>query len=212
MTRTAARAASATLLAAAFLAGPSSTLAQEPAAPAASPSGTADRPRLEFGLGSSNLFALGTTPTSDFMLDGRVGLTLSRRWSLEALVHVPPPDDYGFGGCYRIQAVCRIGRANLQPFIAFGGAGEMNYDKWRDYTARDSAGNVLWTRTAGSDFGGTAPYYPVLTVGVQKALGSHLAIRAELTTTGGVNDNGIAPAFMPAVSVSIPIGRYNTAR
>jgi hypothetical protein len=212
MTHTAARVAAAALLAVALLAGPATALAQEPAAPAVSPAGTPDRPRLEFGVGVSNLFALGTTPTSDFMLDGRVGLKLSRRWSLEGLVHVAPPDDSGFTGYYRVQAVYRIGQASLQPFLAVGGAGEMNYYKWRDFSARDSAGNVLWTQTAGSDFSGTAPYYPVVTVGLQKALGSRIAIRVELTMTGGVNDNGIAPAFMPAVSVSIPIGRYGTVR
>jgi hypothetical protein len=38
-----------------------------------------------------------------------------------------------------------------------------------------------------------------------------VAVRAELTTAFAVNDHGLAAAFLPAVSVSIPIGRYRTA-
>lgn len=46
----------------------------------------------------------------------------------------------------------------------------------------------------------------------QEVLASHLAVRAELTTAFGINDYGIAVAFLPAASVSIPIGRYCTVR
>jgi hypothetical protein len=39
-----------------------------------------------------------------------------------------------------------------------------------------------------------------------------VAIRAEVTSAFGINDYGVAVALLPAVSVSIPIGRFPVRR
>jgi hypothetical protein len=54
--------------------------------------------------------------------------------------------------------------------------------------------------------------YPTVAFGVQRTLGSHLAVRADLNAGFGVGDYGISAVFLPTVGVSIPIGRYSSAR
>jgi hypothetical protein len=62
---------------------------------------------------------------------------------------------------------------------------------------------------------GTNPYTQFMVdtrVGFEKILASHLCVRAELTAAFGTNDYGVAVALLPAVSVSIPFGRYAVVR
>jgi hypothetical protein len=186
------------------------------AAPAAAPAQDAsparpERPRLEVGAGGSWFFGGGTMPYNTGMIDTRVGVKLSRHWSLEGLVHFMPESSPGISGYYRAQALWRIGDRSIQPFVAFGGAGEFSRYSWPDYHYNDYYTGEPRVIPAGSNFSITAPWYPTAAIGLEKALASRLIVRAELTTAFGVNDYGIAIAMVPAVSVSIPIGRYGTA-
>jgi len=193
------------LVAFAVLAASSTALAQEPA-PAVT-----ERPRVEVGIGGGWFFSGGTMPYETGTIDTRVGVRLSRSWSVEGLVHFLPGTSADVSGYYRAQALWRIGKGTLQPFLAFGGAGEFSRYSWPEYRYNDYQTGEPRVIPAGSDFHIEAPWYPTATIGFEKALASHLAVRAELTTAFGVNDYGVAVALLPAVSVSIPFGRYTTA-
>jgi hypothetical protein len=194
------------LVALAVLAGPAAALAQEPAPVAP------DRPSVELGVGGSVFFSGGTMPYTTGMIDTRVGVKLSRNWSLESLVHFMPDGWADVHGFYRAQALWRIGRRSLQPFLAFGGAGEFSRYSWPEYRYNDYYTGEPRVIPAGSNFEITAPWYPTAAIGFEKVLSPHLIVRGELTAAFGINDYGVAVAFVPAASVSIPIGRYSTAR
>jgi hypothetical protein len=191
------------LAALAILAAPTPTLAQGPA--------QADRPRLEVGAGGSAFFSGGTMPYTEGMIDTRVGVKLSRSWSLEGVVHFIPSGGSDVNGFYRAQALWRIGGGALQPFVAFGAAGEFSRYSWPEYHYNDYYTGEPRVVPGGSDFDMTPPWYPTASLGVEKILASHLAVRVELTAAFAVNDYGLTVAFVPAASVSIPIGRYTTA-
>jgi hypothetical protein len=175
------------------------------------PSAEPVRPRVEVGVGGSWFFSGGTAPYDTGMIDTRVGVKLSRSWSIEGSVHVMPQTQADIAGYYRVQAVWRLGRSTAQPFLAFGGAGEFSRNSWPEYRYTDAQTGQPRVIPAGRDFHLEAPWYPTASLGVEKILASHLAVRAELTAGFGVNDYGLAVAFLPAVSVSIPIGRYRIA-
>ena len=197
------------LVALAVLGAPTVTLAQGPA-PAAP-----DRPRVELGVGAGALADMGTYQTTDFVVDTRVGVRLSRSWSLEGLVEFMPSSGADlrgyYRGYYRAQALWRIGGSSLQPFLAFGGAGEFRRYSWPEYRWTDYDTGEARVTPAGSHSDIDPPWYPTAAIGFQKVIASHLAVRAELTTAFGHDDYGITVAFLPAVSVSVPIGRYRTA-
>jgi hypothetical protein len=185
---------------------PAAAGAQELAAPAAG------APRVEIGAGGGLFYSGGTMPVTDGMVEVRAGVRVSRSWSLEGLVDVQPPGNSSLYGYYRIQAAWRPPRPGVRPFVAVGGAGEMNWYRWPYYEVTDHDGHVLWALQPGSRFSVGAPYYPTASVGVEKILASRVALRAELTTAFAINDYGISVAFFPAVSLSVPIGRYRTSR
>lgn len=189
-----------------LLAGPAAAVAQE-LVPSAS-----DRPRVEVGAGGSVIASMGTMPYTRGMLDTRVGVALTRNWSLEGLVHFMPGTGPGFDGFYRAQALWRIGRGSLQPFVTFGGAGEFSRNVWPEYRYTDYYTGKPVVIPAGSRFNIGAPWFPTAGAGIEKVLDEHLAIRADLTAAFGVNDYGIAVTLVPAVSVSVPLGRYGARR
>lgn len=193
------------LVALAVLAAPAAALAQE-----SSPAG-AERPRLEVGAGGGWFFSGGTMPYDTPTVDGRVGVRLSRNWSLEGLVHLKLGSESDISGFYRAQVLWRVGKGSIQPFLAFGGAGEFSRSSWPEYRYIDYYTREPRVIPAGSDFSITAPWYPTASVGFEKVLASRLIVRAELTTAFAINDYGVAVAFLPSASVSIPIGRYRTA-
>jgi hypothetical protein len=192
------------LVALAVLAFPAVAVAQDTA------SALPDRPRLEFGAGGSIFHSGGTMPYTEGMIDARVGVRLSRNWSLEGLAHFMPETWTDVSGYYRVPALWRIGGGVVQPFLAFGGAGELIRYSRPEYRYSDYYTGEPRVIPAGSYVSMTAPWYPTASVGFEKVLASHLAVRAELTTAFGVNEYGVAAAFVPGVSVSIPIGRYVT--
>jgi len=194
------------LVALAVLAFPAEALAHD----TASALPDRGRPRLEFGAGGSILHNGGTMPYTEGMIDTRLGVRLSRNWSLEALAHFLLGTRADVSGYYRVQALWRIGGGAVQPFLAFGGAGEFVRYSRPEYRYSDYYTGEPTVIPAGSYFSMTAPWYPTASVGLEKVLAPHLAVRAELTTAFGISDNGVAAAFVPGVSVSIPIGRYTT--
>lgn len=195
------------LVVAALLVAPAASLAQESIASAA------DHPRIEVGAGSSLFCSGGTMSYTTGMLDTRVGVRVSRSWSVEGLVHFMPGTWADVAGFYRAQALWRIGRGGAQPFVAFGGAGEFSRYSMPEYRYTDYYTGEPRVIPARSNFSITAPWYPTASFGVEKVLASHLALRAELSAAFGINDYGIAVALLPAISVSIPIGHYSkTAR
>lgn len=116
----------------------------------------------------------------------------------------------GLRGYYRAQALWRIGKGSVQPFVAFGGAGEFARNSWPEYRYNDYHTGEPRVIPAGSNFSITAPRFPTAAVGFEKALSSRLILRAELTTAYAVNDYGVVVSYVPAASVSIPLGRYRT--
>lgn len=195
------------LVAAALLFAPAAALAQGPGASAP------ERPRLEVGAGGSVFFSGGTMPFTTGMMDTRVGVRASRNWSIEGLVHFMPDTWADVAGYYRAQALWRVGRGSVQPFVAFGGAGEFSRYSMPEYRYTDYYTGEPRVIPARRNFNITAPWYPTASAGFEKVVAPHLAVRAELTAAFGINDYGIAVALLPAVSVSIPIGHYaKTAR
>jgi len=194
------------LMVLAVLAAPAAAAAQD------STPASADRPRVELGVGGSAFFSGGTMPFTTGMIDTRAGVKLSRNWSLEGLVHFMPDTWADVAGYYRAQALWRLGRGSVQPFLAFGGAGEFSRYSRPEYRYNDYYTGEPRVIPAATHFNISAPWYPTAAVGFEKVLASHLMVRAELTTAFGINDYGIAVAFLPAASVSIPIGRYRTSR
>jgi len=191
------------LLALTVVTGSSPALAQDAAAAAP------DRPRVELGAGVGRYFSGGTMPYDTGTIDARVGVTLSRSWSVEGLLHIMPESSADIAGYYRVQAVWRVGRqGSLQPFVAFGGAGEFSRYSWSEHRFTDSQTGEPRAIPAGSEFHIEAPWYPTASIGVEKVVASRLAIRLDLTVGFGINDYGVAAAFLPAASVSIPLGRY----
>jgi hypothetical protein len=168
-------------------------------------------PRVEFGAGGGFFNSGGTMPVTAMLIQAHASVRVSRGWSIEGVVDFQPPDSSSFYGYYRVQAKWRSSRPGVQPFIAVGGAGELNWYRWSAGQYIDTAGNV-WSWPAVSGFEIGAPIYPTATIGFEKVVASHLSIRAELGTAFGINDYGISMAFLPALSVSIPIGRYRSTR
>jgi hypothetical protein len=194
------------LVALALLATPVTAMAQE------STTALPDRPRVEVGAGGSVFFSGGTMPYTTGMVDTRAGVKLSRSWSLEGLVHFMPEAGSDIAGYYRAQALWRIGRNSFQPFVTFGGAGEFRRYSWPEYEWSDYYTGEPRVTPAGSNFSIDPPFYPTAGVGFEKILASHVAVRVEVTAAFGINDYGVAVALLPAVSVSIPFGRYRVAR
>jgi hypothetical protein len=95
--------------------------------------------------------------------------------------------------------------------VALGGAGEFTRYSWPDYQYNDYESGELRVVQGGTNVSITAPYYPTATIGFDTVRAAHLAVRVELTTAFAVNDYGVVVAFVPAVSLSIPIGRYSHA-
>jgi hypothetical protein len=193
------------VVAAALLAAPAAAFAQD------STSGQADRPRFEVGAGGSWMINGGSMPYNAGMVDTRIGVKLSRNWSVEGLVHLMPGSRSDINGFYRAQVLWRIGKGSVQPFVAFGGAGEFARSSWPDYHYNDYYTGEPRIYPAGSNFDITPPWYPTLAVGFEKVLASRLIARAELTTAFAANEYGLVVSYVPAVSVSIPLGRYRSA-
>jgi hypothetical protein len=169
--------------------------------------GGVERPRVEAGAGVG---AIATTDGGWSMVDTRVGVRLSRNWSVEGLVQFSPPDQWGSEGYYRAQAVWRSGKSANQLLAGFGVAGY--FERWKRPEFRTEWGGTEYFSPAASGFEIDAPTFPTATVGFERILASHLALRVELTVVVAVGDGDVEAGLMPAVGISIPFGHYTVRR
>ena len=168
-------------------------------------------PRVELGGGLTWLVPVvdPTSPTA--CVDTRIGVALTRTWALEGglNLHAGRGDTLG---AYRIQARWRFLGADtpdrLQAHLLVGAGG--TFQRWSspgyDYRRYGTGELIHVPGYSGSSV--TGPISPGVGVGVQKTLGPHLALRADLVAAVFVSDDFALAVLMPSVSVSIPIGRY----
>ncbi len=189
--------------------------AQDTQAPGRVPGG--GFPRVEFGAGAGYLAVPNDPGEGLSLVTGRVGVALTRTWSVEGSVDFATEafesdDVFGF---YQVQALWRFheGRhpGDLQMFLTVGAAGTFDHESWDEFRWTDEQGRVH-VYPAGSDTHVDPPWYPTAGIGFQKALGAHAALRGELTVAGAISDDGVEFILVPRVSVSIPIGRYTPAK
>ena len=190
----------------------SGAAAQAPASSASSPAPAA--PRVELGAGGA-WFLAANAPGALTLVDTRATLRLTRTWDVEGVVTLRPGDN-GYGGIYRIQARWRLplrsSDGSLQTHLAFGGAGFILRWSHPAYDYKDYYTHEMRHVPAASGWNVDYPMYPTAAFGVQKVLGAHLAVRADLNVHFGVGDYGVSAVLLPTIGVSIPIGRYPSSR
>jgi hypothetical protein len=164
-------------------------------------------PRVELGAGAAWFLDAGAPSLADV----RATVAVSRNWAIEGALSFSPQSD-GTYGVYRIDAKWRLfdgsGPGGLQTHLTFGGAGFVSHWSYPAYTWTDPRTGETYSYGGDSGWSMEAPTYPTVGFGVQKRLGAHLAVRADLAIGFGINDYGIGYAIMPTVGFSIPIGRY----
>jgi phosphatidylglycerophosphate synthase len=140
-------------------------------------------PRVELGITASGLVVGGWGWAAGFA-GGRLSLPLTRRLALDGSVDLGLS---GLGGFGLVRAQARLAEAQQrQGPTWFGTAG---------------IALPVCSSCGGGDGGLVA--WPTVGVGLQKVLGSGIALRAELTA----NFYGLAPIWMPSLSVSVPLGK-----
>jgi hypothetical protein len=194
---------------------------QTPAGAAAESPATASAqftiPRVELGasLGLGVALAPGDPGAAVRFLPGaRVSTAINPRWALEGVFDVMADDD-DLAVIYRIQARWRF-RSNheagtLRTHLTFGTTGGFEHSTWGPSQWRDATG-TLHQEPRRESWSVMPPILPTVGIGLQKTLGAHLALRADLAAIVVPADDFIGVLLMPSVSVSIPIGRYTTAR
>jgi hypothetical protein len=164
-------------------------------------------PRLELGGGAAWFLDAGAPSLADV----RATVAVSRNWAVEGVLSFSPQSD-GTYGIYRVHAKWRFldgaGSAGVEAHLTFGGAGFFSHWSFPAYSWTDSRTGQNYNYGGDSGWSVDAPIYPTVGFGVQKRLGSHLAVRADLAVGFGINDYGIGYAIMPSVGFSIPVGRY----
>ncbi len=183
------------------LAVPAAAQAADPAPPVP--------PRVEVGVGTGTLVYLPIDEgTSPLVLGTRVSVALSRRWAIEGVVDILDEGDDAQAFLYRAQARWRFhDRNGFSAFLTMGASGWVDRYTTPEYRWQDGTGPVH-VQPSQTHVDASAPIYPSVGLGVQKTLGAFVALRAELTTVMAFGDDYAAFVFQPAVSLSIPIGRY----
>ena len=185
-----------------LVAAASGAAAQTVSAPA-----PADGPRVELGAGAAWFLDAGAPSLADV----RATVAVSRKWAVDGVLSFSPQSD-GTYGVYRIDAKWRVfdgaGPGGLQAHLTFGGAGFVSHWSYPASSWTDPSTGQHYSFGGYSGWSVQPPWYPTVGVGVQKRLGAHLAVRADLAVGFGINDDGIGYAIMPSVGFSIPIGRY----
>jgi len=199
----------AALLAAGFgLAGgpaPAQVFAGAQSGPAGSAAAAPGRPAAEFAA------SLSVTPGYEgcCLLGGRAGFAVSRRWSIEGWVNIErEASEFSrfTGGYYGVQARWDFGNANrlagFRPFLTIGAVAWYGHIDVPAQNIVTPTGEVLPV----SAYSGTTyePPLPGVGAGFVKPLGSRIALRAEVTWHLG----GDGMILQPAVSISVPVGRY----
>jgi hypothetical protein len=198
-------------------AGVSAAAAQTPAGAAAQPSASLSAqltiPRVELGasLGLGVGMVSGEPGAAALFLPGaRVSAALNPRWALEGVFDVMADDD-SLAMIYRVQARWRFRGSHeagtLRTHLTFGATGSFEHETWGPYQWRDATG-AIHQEPQQSRWNVMPPILPTVGFGVQKTLGAHVALRADLAAIVVPADDFIGVLLMPSVSVSIPIGRY----
>jgi len=169
-------------------------------------------PRVELGGGFTGAVPLSTDSEGFGVLpviNSRVGVALKPGWALEGAFDIWP-DSYGATTIYRAQARWQLGGASasgrLQTHLTFGGAGWLSRRSYPESRWQDPSGTTH-VYPARSSWSAGPPIYPTIGIGVQKTLGRHAALRADLAAIVTPFDDGAAVLLMPTIGVSIPIGR-----
>ena len=171
-------------------------------------------PRVEVGGGVAWYLDASQGSAITFA-DTRATVRLTGNWDIEGAFNFRSFEE-NLGGLYRIQARWRLpvrsGDGSLQTHLAFGLAGFISQWSHPAYDYENYVTHEMQHEPAASGWNIDYPMYPTVTFGVQKVLGAHLAIRADLNVGFGAGDYGISAVLLPTVGVSIPIGRYATSR
>jgi len=171
-------------------------------------------PRVELGAGGAWYVGVSQDAPIAFA-DTRATVRVSRGWDLEGAINFRSFDQ-NLGGIYRIQARWRLplrsSDGSLQTHLAFGGAGFILRWSHPAYDYKDYYTHEMRHVPAASGWNVDYPMYPTAAFGVQKVLGAHLAVRADLNVHFGVGDYGVSAVLLPTIGVSIPIGRYPSSR
>ena len=174
-------------------------------------------PRVELGasLGLGVGMVSGEPGAAALFLPGaRVSTALNPRWALEGVFDVMA-DDNSLAMIYRIQARWRFRSSHeagtLRTHLTFGTTGSVEHETWGPYQWRDATG-AIYQEPQQWRWSVMPPILPTVGFGVQKTLGAHIALRADLAAIVVPADDFIGVLLMPSVSLSIPIGRYATTR
>jgi hypothetical protein len=192
-------------------AGASTAAAQQPASPPAPAAG-----RVDVGGG----FALGVPASTDGgslfawpLANAHAGVALNSRLALEGVfdIHPQPHDITAF---YRIQVrwrLCDPAPGGLAAHLTAGGTGWFRYESQPAYRWRDANGNEE-VFPAQSYWNGGPPVYPAIGIGLQKPLGTRVALRADVAAVIVPYDDGVTTLLLPTIGLTFPLGRPPGAR
>jgi hypothetical protein len=95
----------------------------------------------------------------------------------------------------------------LRTHLTFGTTGVVEHESYEGHEWRAPNG-VLYSTPGYNRWNAMWPIYPTVGIGVQKVLGAHFALRADVATVIVPVDDYVGVLLMPSISVSFPIGRY----
>lgn len=123
-------------------------------------------------------------------------------------------DEDGVGGLCAFQvrwSPIGITSSGIEPFVVAGTTGWYSRRSWPEYRWVDPSNGHVEVIPAQSSVEFLPPVFPRVGIGVQKSIGSRVAVRAELTAIVVGSDDFITPILHPSVSVTMPLGRYRKA-
>lgn len=171
-------------------------------------------PRIEVGATAGQLIWFGADTSSDVSPVGvgvRVGVALTRRWRIEGLMDLAGMDGDGVGGLCAAQirwSPVGMTSGGFEPFVLAGTTGWYSRRSWPEYRWVEPSTGQVEVIPAQSSVEFLPPVFPRVGIGVQKSIGSRVAVRAELTAIVVGSDDFLTPIIHPSVSVTIPLGRY----
>ncbi len=194
-----------------ILISPRLAAAQGPDAPRPVP------PRIEVGATAGLLLWTGADTSADVSPVGvgvRVGVAVTRRWRIEGLMDLAGMDPDGVGGLCAVQirwSPIGMTSQGFEPFVLAGTTGWYSRRSWPEYRWVEPGSGQVEVIPAYSSVEFLPPVFPRVGIGVQKSIGSRVAVRAELTAFVVGSDDFITPIIHPSVSVTVPLGRYGRA-
>jgi hypothetical protein len=170
-------------------------------------------PRVELGGGLAAGIAVSSEGAGGFpaLANARVGVAINPTWAIEGVFDIwPESADYALV-LYRAQARWQFAGGSkpgaLRAHLTFGATGMFEHEKYDGWEWRSPDG-TLYSVPGYDRWNGAWPIYPTVGIGVQKVLGAHIALRADVAAVAVYFDDGAGLALLPSISVSFPIGRY----